>query len=109
MEQVLFEVARTSGVAALLATAACLALGAAGFVAAATAGGGRSVVLDRARELAAFGGGAGLLAILTAMPYRWLLGEIDGGTFASVEAAVLAVAVVYACVATALLRAGARG
>jgi hypothetical protein len=43
------------------------------------------------------------------MPYRWLLGEIDGGTFASVEAAVLAVAVVYAWVATALLRAGARG
>jgi len=55
------------------------------------------------RVLSLFGSGAAITAGLTAIPYRWMIGDIDFDTFLTVEIGLLVLLAVWAVAVAALL------
>jgi hypothetical protein len=56
-----------------------------------------------ARIMAVAGGACGLVAALTGVPYRWIVGDISEDMFLAVEGGLLVVVALFAVVSAVLL------
>jgi hypothetical protein len=102
---ILHEASRTAGAAMVLLGVSCRLMGMCGIVGTLNVAGDPRgpAALRLARTMAVMTGCIGLVGAMVAVPYYWMLGQLDGHTLVITEMTLLAVTAVWAVVTSMLI------
>jgi hypothetical protein len=105
MLSLLHEASRTAGTAMVLLGVSCLLMGMCGTVFTLNVAGDPRgpAALRLARTMAVMTGCIGLVGAMLAMPYFWMLGQVDDRTLLLTEMSLLGAAAVWAIVTSVLI------
>jgi hypothetical protein len=107
IEDVLYQVSRTAAGSMVLTALCCLCTGLIAILLSNMPGEARAESARRVtRRLSVFGSGTSILAGLTGIPYRWMVGEVSFDTFVAVEIGLGVVFAVWAAAASGRLPVG---